>query len=124
MWPWPGRVRSCSRRWSPVLLFGWLPLLLVELFVAVYVGREEDRRHWLSFGLVSAAGLLVSAWLAFVEGMTLWKVLVFATLPFTVLMFFVTLYVKRRVAPYRVVQIVSAILLNAYILAYLQNSIL
>ena len=110
--------------WWPVLLFGWLPLLLVELFVAVYVGREEDRRHWLSFGLVSAAGLLVSAWLAFVEGMTLWKVLVFATLPFTVLMFFVTLYVKRRVAPYRVVQIVSAILLNAYILAYLQNSIL
>jgi polyferredoxin len=110
--------------WWRVLLFGWLPLLLVELFAVVYAGREEDRRHWLSFGLVVAAGLLVSAWLAFAEGMTLWKVLLFATVPFTVLMFFVTLRVKRRVAPYRVVQVISAILLNAYILAYLQNEIL
>ncbi len=31
---------------------------------------------------------------------------------------------KRRVAPYRIAQIVSAVLLNAYVLAFLQNKIL
>jgi ferredoxin len=32
--------------------------------------------------------------------------------------------VKRRIAPFRIVQIISTVLLNAYILAYLQNKIL
>lgn len=108
----------------PVFAFGWLPLVLVELFAALYAGRPEQRRRWPAFGAVAAAGLLVSGWLAFVEGISPVKVLLFATLPFLALMLVVTLFVKRRVAPYRVVQIISAILMNAYVLAFLQDKIL
>jgi hypothetical protein len=108
----------------PVLVFGWLPLVLAELFAALYAGRPQDRRRWPAFGAVVAAGLLVSGWLAFVEGISPVRVLLFATLPFIVLMLVVTLFVRRRVAPYRVVQIIAAVVLNAYILAYLQDRII
>jgi polyferredoxin len=107
-----------------VLVFGWLPLVLVELFAALFAGRFESRRPWPAFAAILAAGTLVAAWLAFVEGLSPVKVLLFGWLPFAVVMFLVTRFVKRRVAPYRVVQVFSAIVLNAYILAYLQDKVL
>jgi len=108
----------------PVFAFGWLPLVLVMLFAALYAGRPQTRRRWPAFGAIAAAAVLVSAWLAFVEGISPVRVLLFATLPFLLLMLAVTLFVKRRVAPYRVVQVISAVLLNAYVLAFLQEKIL
>jgi hypothetical protein len=110
--------------WWKVLVYGWVPLMLVAFFSAVYAGRPVERKRWLSFLLIATAGLVVSAWLVFAEGMTLWKVLVFATVPLTVLMFVATVLVRRRVAPYRVVQIAASVLINAYILAYLQGHII
>ncbi|UCG44136.1 MAG: 4Fe-4S binding protein [candidate division WOR-3 bacterium] len=110
--------------WWKVLVYGWVPLMLVGFFTAVYAGKPVERKRRLSFALVTAAGLVVSAWLVFAEGMTLWKVLVFATVPFTALMFVATIVVNRRVAPYRVVQIGAAVLLNAYILAFLQGHVI
>ncbi|MFO7674974.1 MAG: 4Fe-4S binding protein [bacterium] len=117
-------VAFAGFNWWRVLAFGWLPLVLVELFAALYAGRPEDRRRWPAFGAIVAAGLLVSAWLAFFEGIAPARVLLFATLPFIALMLVVTLFVRRRVAPFRVVQVISAVVLNAYILAYLQDKIL
>ena len=110
--------------WWKVALFGWLPLVLVELFAVLFAGRREDRHRWPSFIAIALAGILVCAWLVFIEGMTPWKVAAFGLVPFVVTVFLVTMFVKRRVAPYRVVQIFSAILLNAYVLAYLQDQIL
>lgn len=108
----------------PVFVFGWLPLVLVLLFAALFSGRPADRRRWPAFGAIAAAAVLVSGWLAFVEGLNPVRVGLFATLPFLVLMLLVTLFFKRRVAPYRVAQIISAIALNAYVLAFLQEKIL
>jgi Pyruvate/2-oxoacid:ferredoxin oxidoreductase delta subunit len=62
--------------------------------------------------------------LSFGQGLPFGRVVLFGWAPFALIMLGAVVFVRRRVAPYRVVQIASAVLLNAYIAAYLQNKIL
>jgi len=107
-----------------VVYFGLGSLLGLGLFFALFLGRPSIQRRWLSFIVISLTGALAATFLSFGQGMPLGRVLVFGWVPFTLVMLGAVVFVRRRVGPYRVVQIASAVLLNAYIAAYLQNKIL
>jgi len=107
-----------------VLYFGLASMLGLGLFLALFLGRPTDANRWLSFIVISLTGAVAAAFLGIGQGIALGRVLLFGWVPFTLIMLAAVVFVRRRVAPYRVVQITSAILLNAYIAAYLQNKIL
>ncbi|MBN2465891.1 4Fe-4S binding protein [candidate division WOR-3 bacterium] len=107
-----------------VVYFGLGSLSGLGLFLALFLGRPSIHRRWLSFIIISLTGALAAGFLSFGQGMSLGRVLLFGWVPFTLVMLWAVVYVRRRVAPYRVVQIASFVLLNAYIAAYLQNKIL
>ncbi len=107
-----------------VLTYGLLPFLGLALFITLYVGRPSPLRRWFAFGALALAGGLAAAFLGLTEGLGLVRVLVFGWLPFALVALGLVVFVRRRVAPHRVVQIVSFLLLNAYVVAYLKNTIL
>jgi ferredoxin len=107
-----------------VLYYGLASMLGLGLFLALFLGRPTTVNRWLSFVVISLSGAIAAAFLGIGQGLPLGRVLLFGWVPFTLIMLGSVVYVRRRVAPYRVVQITSAVLLNAYIAAYLQNKIL
>ncbi|MBM3330558.1 4Fe-4S binding protein [candidate division WOR-3 bacterium] len=107
-----------------VLYYGLASMLGLGLFLALFLGRPTILNRWLSFGVIALTGAVAAAFLSFGEKLPLGRVLVFGWLPFALIMLATVIFLRRRVAPYRVVQIASAVLLNAYIVAYLQNKIL
>jgi ferredoxin len=107
-----------------VLYYGLASMLGLGLFLALFLGRPTTLNRWLSFVVIVLVGAVSAAFLSFGQGMPLGRVLLFGWVPFTLIMLGAVVFVRRRVAPYRVVQIASAVLLNAYIAAYLQNKIL
>jgi len=106
-----------------ILPFGWVPVVLVALYVALQAGERDMRRRWVAFAALALAGALLSAWLVSRQGLVLWRVLVHGMIPL-LLFGLVAVFAGRRVAPFRLVQIFSFAALNGYILAYLQNKIL
>ncbi len=107
-----------------VLYYGLASMLGLGLFLALFLGRPTTANRWLSFIVISLTGAIAAAFLGIGQGLPLGRVLIFGWVPFTLIMLWSVVFVRRRVAPYRVVQITSAVLLNAYIAAYLQNRIL
>jgi NAD-dependent dihydropyrimidine dehydrogenase PreA subunit len=107
-----------------VLYYGLASMLGLGFFLALFLGRPSTHNRWLSFIVISLTGAVAAAFLSFGQGLPLGRVLIFGWVPFTLIMLGAVVFVRRRVAPYRVVQITSAVLLNAYIAAYLQNKIL
>lgn len=107
-----------------VLYYGLASMLGLGLFLALFLGRPTSANRWLSFIVISLTGAVAAGFLTYGQGMALGRVLLFGWMPFSLIMLGVVVFVRRRVAPYRVVQIVSAVLLNAYIAAYLQNKLL
>jgi len=107
-----------------VLYYGLASMLGLGVFLALFLGRPTTRNRWLSFIVISLTGALVAAFLSYGQGMPLGRVLVFGWVPFMLIMLGSVVFVRRRVAPFRVVEIASAVLLNAYIAAYIQNKIL
>jgi NAD-dependent dihydropyrimidine dehydrogenase PreA subunit len=107
-----------------VLYYGFASMLGLGLFLALFLGRPTTHNRWFSFIVISLTGALAAAFLGIGQGMPLGRVLLFGWLPFTLIMLGSVVFVRRRVAPFRVVQIASAVLLNAYIAAYAQNKIL
>jgi ferredoxin len=107
-----------------VLYYGLASMLGLGLFLALFLGRPTVANRWLSFIVISLTGAVAAAFLGLGQGMPLGRVLVFGWVPFTLIMLGSVVFLRRRVAPYRVVQITSAVLLNAYIAAYVQNKIL
>ena len=107
-----------------VVYFGLASMLGLGLFLALFLGRPTTAKRWLSFAVIVLTGAIAAAFLSFGQGLPLGRVLLFGWVPFTLIMLGSVIYLQRRVAPFRVVQIASAVLLNAYIAAYLQNKIL
>jgi hypothetical protein len=107
-----------------VVYYGLASMLGLGLFLALFLGRPTTLNRWLSFVVIVLTGALAAVFLGFGQGLPLGRVLLFGWVPFTLIVLGAVVFVRRRVAPYRVVQIVSAVLLNAYIVAYLQNKIL
>ncbi len=107
-----------------VLYYGLASMLGLGLFLALFLGRPTVANRWLSFIVISLTGAIAAAFLGIGQGIPLGRVLLFGWVPFTLIMLGAVVFVRRRVAPHRVVQITSAVLLNAYIAAYLQNKIL
>ena len=107
-----------------VIYYGLASMLGLGLFLALFLGRPTVANRWLSFIVISLTGAIAAAFLSFGQAMPLGRVLLFGWVPFTLIMLGAVVFVRRRVAPYRVVQIISAVLLNAYIAAYLQNELL
>ncbi len=107
-----------------VIYYGLASMLGLGLFLALFLGRLTTLNRWLSFIVIALTGALAAAFLSYGQGLPLGRVLLFGWVPFTLIMLGAVVFVRRRVAPYRVVQIISAVLLNAYIVAYLQNKIL
>jgi ferredoxin len=107
-----------------VIYYGLASMLGLGLFLALFLGRPTTFNRWLSFIVISVTGAIAAAFLGIGQGLPLGRVLVFCWVPFTLIMLGVVVFARRRVAPYRVVQIASAVLLNAYIASYLQNKIL
>ncbi len=107
-----------------VLYYGLASMLGLGLFLALFLGRPTTLNRWLSFIVISLTGAIAAAFLGIGQGLPLGRVLLFGWVPFTLIMLGAVVFLRRRVAPYRVVQISSAVLLNAYIAAYLQNKIL
>ncbi len=107
-----------------VLYYGLATVLGLGLFLALFLGRPTPKRRWLSFVTISLTGLVATASLAFGQGLSFGRVLIFGWVPFTFIMLATVMYVRRRVAPYRVTHIIAAVMLNAYIVAYLQSKVL
>ncbi len=107
-----------------VLYYGFATVLGLGLFLALFLGRPTVLRRWLSFLTISLTGLIAAASLSFGQGLPFGRVLVFGWVPFTLIMLATVVYVRRRVAPYRVVHIIAAVMLNSYIVAYLQSKVL
>ena len=107
-----------------VIYYGLASMLGLGLFLALFLGRPTTLRRWLSFVVIVLTGAIAAAFLSIGQGMPLGRVLLFGWVPFTLIMLGSVVFVRRRVAPFRVVQITSAVLLNAYIAAYVQNKIL
>jgi len=107
-----------------VLYYGLASMLGLGLFLALFLGRPTTHNRWLSFIVISLTGAIAAAFVGIGQGLPLGRVLLFGWVPFTLIMLGAVVFVRRRVAPYRVVQITSAVLLNAYIAAYAQNKIL
>ncbi len=107
-----------------VIYYGLATMLGLGLFLALFLGRPSTLNRWLSFIVISLTGAIAAVFLGIGQGLPLGRVLLFGWVPFTLIMLGAVVFVRRRVAPYRVVQITSAVLLNAYIAAYLQNKLL
>jgi len=107
-----------------VIYYGLASMLGLGLFLALFLGRPTTLRRWLSFVVIVLTGAIAAAFLSFGQRMPFARVLLFGWVPFVLIMLGAVVFVRRRVAPFRVVQISSAVLLNAYIAAYLQNKIL
>ena len=107
-----------------VIYYGLASMLGLGLFLALFLGRPTTLNRWLSFIVIALTGAIAAAFLGIGQGLPLGRVLIFGWVPFTLIMLGSVVFVRRRVAPFRVVQITSAVLLNAYIAAYLQNKIL
>jgi ferredoxin-type protein NapH len=107
-----------------VIYYGLASMLGLALFLALFLGRPTTLNRWLSFAVITLTGAVAAAFMSFGQGMLLGRVLLFGWVPFTLVMLGSVMFVRRRVAPYRVVQITSAVLLNAYIAAYVQNKVL
>ena len=107
-----------------VIYYGLASMLGLGLFLALFLGRPTTLNRWLSFIVIALAGAVAAAFLGFGQGLPLGRVLLFGWVPFTLIMLGAVVFGRRRIAPYRVVQIMSAVLLNAYIAAYLQNKII
>jgi ferredoxin len=107
-----------------VLYYGLASMLGLGLFLALFLGKPTTVSRWLSFIVISLTGAVAAAFMEIGQGLPLGRVLLFGWVPFTLIMLGSVVFVGRRVAPYRVVQITAAVLLNAYIAAYLQNKIL
>ena len=107
-----------------VLYYGLASMLGLGLFLALFLGRPTTLSRWLSFIVISLTGAVAAAFMGIGQGLPLGRVLLFGWVPFTLIMLGSVVFVRRRVAPYRVVQVTAAVLLNAYIAAYLQNKIL
>jgi hypothetical protein len=107
-----------------VFYYGLASMLGLGLFLALFLGRPTVLNRWLSFIVISLTGAVAAAFLGIGQGMPLGRVLILGWAPFTLVMLGSVVFLRRRVAPYRVVQITSAVLLNAYIAAYVQNKIL
>jgi len=107
-----------------VIYYGLASMLGLGLFLALFLGRPTTLNRWLSFIVIALTGAVAAAFLSFGQGLPLGRVLFCGWLPFALIMLGAVVFLRRRVAPYRVVQISSAVLLNAYIAAYLQNKIL
>jgi NAD-dependent dihydropyrimidine dehydrogenase PreA subunit len=107
-----------------VIYYGLASMLGLGLFLALFLGRPTRLNRWLSFVVILLTGAVAAAFLSFGQGMPFVRVLLFGWLPFGLIMLGAVVFVRRRVAPFRVVQISSAVLLNAYIAAYVQNKIL
>ena len=107
-----------------VVFYGWTGTVALAAFIGLWVGSPTRLRRWLAFVIVSLTGALAAVFLGVSEHLPLVRVLVFGWVPFTLIMLGAVIWVRRRVAPFRVVQIISAVVLNAYIVAYLQGKIL
>jgi polyferredoxin len=107
-----------------VLYYGLGSMLGLGAFLALFLGRPTTLNRWLSFIVISLTGALAAAFMGIGQGMNLGRVLIFGWVPFTLIMLGTVVFVRRRVAPYRVVHITAAVLLNSYIAAYAQNKIL
>lgn len=116
-------VRFGRLAFGQTLLFGWVPVVLVALYVALHAGRADRRRRWVGFGALSLAGVFVSVWLIIYQSMAWWRVLLHGLVPL-LLFGLVAMFAGTRVAPYRLVQIFSFVALNGYFLAYVNNTIL
>jgi len=107
-----------------VLYYGLASMLGLGAFLALFLGRPTMANRWLSFIVISLTGAVAAAFLGVGQGMNLGRVLIFGWVPFTLIMLGAVVFVRRRVAPYRVVHISAAVLLNSYIAAYAQSKIL
>ncbi len=107
-----------------VLYYGLATVLGLGLFLALFLGRPTPVRRWLSFITISLTGVIAAASLSFGQGLPFDRVLLFGWMPFTLIMLGTVVYVRRRVAPYRVAHIIAAVMLNSYIVAYLQSKVL
>ncbi len=79
---------------------------------------------WLAFAITAGIGTVGFVLLVLFEKLAWWKVLVFAWLPAVAVVFLFTLLLKRRIAPYRIAQILSTIIVNAYVVSYIQKEII
>jgi NAD-dependent dihydropyrimidine dehydrogenase PreA subunit len=117
-------LKFLARFYWGVIYFGLASMLGLGLFLALFLGRPTTQKRWLSFVVIGLTGAVAAAFLSFGQGMPFGWVLIFGWVPFVLIMLGAVVFVRRRVAPHRVVQIASFVLLNAYIAAYLQNKIL
>jgi len=79
---------------------------------------------WLAFAITAGIGTVAFVLLVLFEKLAWWKVLVYAWLPTVVIVFLFTLFLKRRIAPFRIAQILSAVIINGYIVSYIQKEII
>ncbi len=107
-----------------VFAFGWTGAVGLALFLALFLGRPTAARRWAAFGVISLVGVIAALWLVIGPGLSASKVLLFGLLPFILVMLSVVLLVRRRIAPHRVVQVIAFVLLNGFILAYLQRTVI
>lgn len=107
-----------------VIYYGLASMLGLGLFLALFLGRPTTLNRWLSFVVILLTGAIAALFLSFGQRMPFGRVLAFGWVPFVLIMLGAVVFVRRRVAPFRVVQITSAVMLNAYIAAYAQNKIL
>jgi len=86
--------------------------------------KAHRPRAWLTFAIVAALGTAGLVLLALVESPVWWQVIIYAWLPSVLLVFLGLLLLRRRVAPFRVAQILAAVLINGYVVAYIHGTIL
>lgn len=104
--------------------FGWTGAVGLGLFLALYLGRPTPARRWAAFGVIGLVGVIAALWLIVGAGLPELKVVLYGLVPFLLVMLGAVVFVRRRVAPHRVVQIIAFVLLNGFILAYLQGTVI
>lgn len=107
-----------------VFAFGWTGAVGLALFLALFLGRPTPARRWASFAVVSIVGVIAALWLIIGAKLPAAKVVLYGLLPFVLAMLGAVGFVRRRVGPHRVVQVVLFTVLNGFILAYLQGTVI
>jgi Pyruvate/2-oxoacid:ferredoxin oxidoreductase delta subunit len=107
-----------------VFAFGWTGAVGLALFLALYLGKPSAARRWVALAVVGLVGVDAFLWLIIGAKLPAAKVALFGLLPFFLIVVGAVGFVRRRVSPHRVVQIVSFAALNGFILAYVQGTII
>lgn len=74
--------------------------------------------RWLAFALISGAAALIAVGLIVLGNFTWWQTLLYVWLPFNV---FILLLLALGARPYRISQVIAAIIFNGYFLIFFQN---